>query len=149
MSKTSQSTNFRKVDVDELDEERFQDDAGETSSTTGPSESEIQNLLNSKKNTDALKLLLKSPPYGANQKDKAQAFALVLRVLMQYKTSEIDATMKQLSLADIDVLLKYLYRGFHEPTDSSCAALLNWHEKTVAAGGMGSIMRALTDRKYV
>ena len=46
MSKTSQSTNFRKVNVDELDEERFQDDAGETSAASGPSDSEIQNLLN-------------------------------------------------------------------------------------------------------
>lgn len=46
MSKSSQSTNFRKVNVDELDEERFQDDTGESAVSTGPSESEIQNLLN-------------------------------------------------------------------------------------------------------
>ena len=46
MAKSSHSTNFRKVNVDELDEERFQDDAGESTVSTGPTEGEIQNLLN-------------------------------------------------------------------------------------------------------
>lgn len=46
MSKSSQSTNFRKVNVDDLDEDRFQDDAGETQETVGPSEGDVQNLLN-------------------------------------------------------------------------------------------------------
>ena len=34
-----------------------------------------------------------------------------------------------LSSEDIDILLKYIYRGFSEPTDSSCSFLLTWHEK--------------------
>lgn len=46
MSKASQSTNFRKVNVDDLDEDRFQDDAGETHESSGPSETDVQNLLN-------------------------------------------------------------------------------------------------------
>ena len=47
MSKATLSTQFRKVDVDELDEERFQDDAaGEQEKGSVPSDAEIQNLLN-------------------------------------------------------------------------------------------------------
>lgn len=149
MSKTSQSTNFRKFDVDELDEERFQDDHAETTESSGPSESEIQNLLNAKKNADALKLLLTNPPFSAGQKEKSQAFSLVLRVLSQFKTADIDSTMKQLSTKETDVLLKYIYRGFSEPSDNTCGTLLHWHEKVVANGGLGSIMRVLTDRKSV
>lgn len=129
MSKASQSTNFRKVNVDDLDEDRFQDDAGETHESSGPSETDVQNLLNAKKTTDALKLLLKNPPYSGGAKEKSQAFALVLRVLTQYKSAEIEGTMKQLSTDEVDVLLRYLYRGFSEPTDSTCGTLLSWHEK--------------------
>lgn len=47
MSKATLSTQFRKVDVDELDEERFQDDTtGEQEKGSVPSDAEIQNLLN-------------------------------------------------------------------------------------------------------
>jgi len=46
MSKTSQSTNFRKFNVDDLDEDRFQEDDVASEETVGPSESDVQNLLN-------------------------------------------------------------------------------------------------------
>jgi actin related protein 2/3 complex subunit 5 len=45
--------------------------------------------------------------------------------------------------------MKYIYRGFSEPTDNSGAILLTWHEKAYAIGGLGSIVRVLTDRKTV
>ena len=147
MSKSSQSTNFRKVNVDELDEERYQDDAGESVESSGPTEGEIQNLLNSKKHVEALSLLLKDPPFNAGKEAKAARFALVLRVLTQFKSGEIDATLKGFAGDDVDNLLKFIYRGFSEPTDSSCSTLLTWHEKVVAVGGPGSIMRVMTDRK--
>ena len=46
MSKASQSTKFRGVDVDELDENKFQDDQGEDDSgQSGPDEAEVSSLL--------------------------------------------------------------------------------------------------------
>lgn len=45
MSKSSQSTKFRGVDVDELDENTFQDDGDEDSGQSGPDEGEVKNLL--------------------------------------------------------------------------------------------------------
>lgn len=149
MSKSSQSTNFRKVNVDDLDEDRFQDDAAETQETVGPSEGAVQELLNGKKNTDALKLVLKDPPYNAGAKEKSRLLALLLRVLSQYKSNDVEGTVKQLSPEELDILLKFIYKGFSEPSDSSCGSLLSWHEKVVSVGGVGSIMRVLTDRKSV
>lgn len=149
MAKASQSTNFRKVNVDDLDEDRFQDDAGETQETAGPSEADVQNLLNGKKSNDALKLILKDPPYNANDSEKKRLLALLLRVLSQYKAADIEAAVKTLSNEEQDSLLKFIYKGFSEPTDSSCGSLLAWHEKVVAVTGNGAIMRVLTDRKSV
>lgn len=149
MSKAAHSTNFRKVNVDDLDEDRFQDDAEAASETVGPSEGDVQNLLNSKKNNDALKLILKEPPYSASDKEKKRILGLLLRVLSQYKNNEVEGAVKTLSKEEQDTLLKFIYKGFSEPTDSSCGSLLSWHEKVVAVTGNGGIMRVLTDRKSV
>jgi len=149
MSKSSQSTNFRKVNVDDLDEDRFQDDTTASDEITGPSEGDIQNLLNSKKNNDALKLILKDPPYNASDKEKKRILGLLIRVVSQYKSSEIENAVKSLEKSEQDALLKFIYKGFSEPSDSSCGSLLSWHEKVVAVTGNGGIMRVLTDRKSV
>jgi hypothetical protein len=45
MAKASLSTQFRKVDVDELDENQFQDDQAEDATESGPNESEVNNLI--------------------------------------------------------------------------------------------------------
>lgn len=45
--------------------------------------------------------------------------------------------------------MKYIYRGFEQPSDGSSGHLLTWHEKVFAKGGVGSIVRVLTDKKRV
>lgn len=49
MAKNTRNTEFRKIDVDQYDEEKYkEEDQGETQSpTTGPSEGEVSTLLNS------------------------------------------------------------------------------------------------------
>jgi actin related protein 2/3 complex subunit 5 len=90
------------------------------------------------------------PPVASkDQKVKDQFFALVMRVLTAFKTTEIDDAVKALSPDQIDILMKYIYRGFTEPSEKSSALLLQWHEKALVVGGLGSIVRVLTDRKTV
>lgn len=150
MAKSSQSTKFRGVDVDELDENKFQDEGDEDSGQGGPDENEVNNFLLQKKNAEALKAVLTNAPImSKNQADKDKAFALVMRVLTAVKAAEIEKAVNTLDKNDQDVLMKYIYRGFAEPTEGSSALLLMWHEKVLAVSGLGSIVRVLTDRKNV
>jgi len=150
MSKNTGASQFRKVDVDQFDDDKFVDDADDASSEDIAGDAEVNNLLAQGKNQDALRLVLDSAPVGSKSaavKDKA--FNNALRVMTAFKTNEIDKTVKSLDSKSIDLLMKYIYRGFETPQDNSSATLLTWHEKTFAAGGLGSIVRVLTDRKRV
>ena len=52
-----------------------------------------------------------------------------MRVLTAVKPNEMDSAVKTLAKNEQDVLMKYIYRGFEEPTEKSSAVLLTWHEK--------------------
>jgi len=145
------STGFRKIDVDSYGEDVFKDeDLHETQATTNLNEQEIRKLVQSNKFAEALRKLLDSAPLTVkNAAVKDAATNLVLQVLLGVKTSEIDKTIEGLDVDQIDVLMKYIYRGFELPSDGSSANLLIWHEKTFAKGGVGSIVRVLTDKKRV
>ena len=77
------------------------------------------------------------------------ALALVMRVLLSIKSTSVDSAVKKLDSDQRDVLMKYIYRGFENPSEGSGAHLLLWHEKVFEEAGVGSIVRVLTDRKKV
>ena len=64
-----------------------------------------------------------------------KAFALIMRVLTAVKATEIEKAVNTLDKNSQDVLMKYIYRGFAEPSDGSSAVLLTWHEKVTKAIG--------------
>ena len=72
MSKNTNSSAFRKIDVDQFNEDNFKDDEGpQDVSFPGINESEITNLLTKGNQGEALKMLLSSAPVGSkNQADK-------------------------------------------------------------------------------
>lgn len=63
--------------------------------------------------------------------------------------SQIDEVVTQLDVDMVDILMKYIYKGFEKSNEKKCSHLLMWHEKAYALGGAGSIIRVLTDRKRV
>lgn len=52
-----------------------------------------------------------------------------MRVLSSFKSSDIEKAVASLDRSGVDLLMKYIYRGFERPSDNSSAVLLQWHEK--------------------
>ncbi|XP_023209804.1 actin-related protein 2/3 complex subunit 5-B [Centruroides vittatus] len=152
MAKSTFNSTFRKIDVDQFNDDYYKDEENNEAQSppTGPDEQEINNLLNQGKNIEALKSLLKNAPIGSkNQIMKDSAFNLVQKILFTIKASEIEKVVTSMDRDLLDVLMKYIYRGFENPSEGSSGHLLAWHEKVYATGGVGSIVRVLTDRKRV
>ena len=52
-----------------------------------------------------------------------------MRVVTSFSSRDIDQGVKSLDATEVDILMKYIYRGFAEPTENRSAVLLTWHEK--------------------
>ena len=77
-------------------------------------------------------------------------FLFVVQVLLNKSIKpKMDDIIGSLDQSLLDVLMKYIYRGFEQPSEGSSATLLLWHEKVFSAAGVGCIVRVLTDRKRV
>lgn len=150
MSKNTRDTKFRRVDVDAYSEDKYEDELITDGDVQGPNEAEVQSLLSQNRNLDALKVVLNSAPVTSkNQAVKDKALQLAMRVMLSFKATEMDDAVKKLDSLSLDVLMKYIYRGFELPSEGSSAQLLTWHEKAFTAGGLGCVVRVLTDRKRV
>ncbi|XP_008209509.1 actin-related protein 2/3 complex subunit 5-C [Nasonia vitripennis] len=148
--KDSSGTAFRKIDVDQYNENQFKEDDGEGGVTgpIGPDENEIHALLSQGKHAEALISVLKSAPLGTkNQQVKDNARQLTQKVLLSIKTNQMDDCIAQLDRDLMDVLMKYIYRGFEIPNEGSSGHLLVWHEKVYNVSGVGSIVRVFADSK--
>ena len=139
---------FRRIDVDQYDEEKFKDDQI-VQDESGPDEQEVNGFLMSGNSLKALKSCLQNPLYRSKDAAmKSKAVLLAVRVLTSFKSSEISGAVESLDIQELDVLMKYIYKGFSLGLDGQqCGSLLSWHEKVTAKGGMGCIIRVLADRK--
>ncbi|XP_026875827.1 actin related protein 2/3 complex, subunit 5-like, b [Electrophorus electricus] len=150
MAKNTLSSRFRKVDIDEFDDNKFVDDHDEAAEQQGPDTTEVDDLIRQGKMMSAFRAVLRNPPINSKSpaiKERAQL--VVMKVLTSFRSSDIEPAVKSLDRDGVDLLMKYIYRGFEKPSDNSSAILLHWHEKAFAAGGLGSIVRVMTSRKTV
>ncbi|XP_069744464.1 actin related protein 2/3 complex, subunit 5-like, b isoform X2 [Narcine bancroftii] len=136
MARNTLSNRFRKVDIDEYDENKFVDEQEEAAEQQGPDSGEVDGFIRQYPSEKRL-----------SQLERAQG--IVLKVLTSFKSSEIEQAVKSLDRNGVDLLMKYIYKGFEKPTENSSAILLQWHEKALAVGGVGCIVRVLTARKTV
>lgn len=153
MARNTLSSRFRRVDIDEFDENKFVDEHEEAAAAAGepgPDPCEVDGLLRQGDMLRAFHAALRNSPINTkNQAVKERAQGVVLKVLTNFKSSEIEQAVQSLDRNGIDLLMKYIYKGFEKPTENSSAVLLQWHEKALAVGGLGSIIRVLTARKTV
>ncbi|XP_055371548.1 actin-related protein 2/3 complex subunit 5-C [Condylostylus longicornis] len=147
MAKNTSSSTFRKIDVDQYNEDNFILEDESDSGKKGPDENEISGLLSVGKYNEALLNVLQNAPLDCkNQQIKDHALNIALKVLLSIKYSQMDSAINTLEQHNLlDVLMKYIYRGFEKPSEGSSGHLLQWHEKTFAKSGVGSIVRVLTD----
>ncbi|KAM9594603.1 actin-related protein 2/3 complex subunit 5-like protein [Haliaeetus albicilla] len=152
MARSTLSSRFRRLDIDQYDENRFVEEPDEAAAAAAETDAgpEVEALLRQGDALRAFHSALRSSPVNTkNQAMKEQAQGTMLKVLTSFKSSEIEQAVNSLDRNGIDLLMKYIYKGFEKPTENSSAILLQWHEKALAVGGLGSIVRVLTARKTV
>ncbi|KAJ2609185.1 arp2/3 complex subunit [Coemansia sp. RSA 1365] len=99
---------------------------------------------------EALEKALADPPYGRGLESAQSSNAqLVSEILMATRAQDIASVIANLADEDRDVLLKYIYHGLARPAEFNCGVLLSWHERVVENGGLGSIVRVMSDRRIV
>lgn len=72
---------------------------------------------------------------------------VVVSVLTAVKEADINKNIDSLNPDELDVLMKFIYKGLEDGENST--SLLKWHAAATAKGGLGSIVRALAERRTV
>lgn len=109
-------------------------------------ESDVTSLIHANRYSEALKLAIKhSANIGRKHPQRVQVAELILKVILHVRSNEIESIVNTLDLDEIDILMRYIYYGFEHPVDGSSSHLLTWHGKVCNRGGVGSIVRVLTE----
>ncbi|KAF8153957.1 actin-related protein ARPC5 [Crassisporium funariophilum] len=152
---------FRKIDIDQYDEDVLQESELYEADPRGPAEvleeskqrqAAVRSSLAKNDIAGALTIILDNAPYGPNVDDaKVITLQTLLTILNTTKSTEITGVIKSLSMDTQDTLMKYLYKGMAMPGwgDISGSVLLGWHEKLTEVAGVGCIVRTMTDRRTV
>ena len=71
----------------------------------------------------------------------------MVSVLTAIKEADMKKNVDGLSPDELDVLMKYVYKGLEDGENST--ALLRWHAAVAEKGGLGCIVRALAERRTI
>ena len=72
---------------------------------------------------------------------------VVVKALSAVSEKDIGGVISELSGAEQDLLMKYLYRGLE--TGEQSTQLFKWHAALTDQAGMGCIMRAMSEKQRV
>ncbi|GHJ84248.1 hypothetical protein NliqN6_0650 [Naganishia liquefaciens] len=153
------NTAFRKIDIDQYDEDRLVPSDLYDPDPRGPDgvladarnkSTEVRSLLSRGDASGALATILADCPYGEGVDEaKNLTTAAVLSILNSTRSADIPAILKALDEGQQDKLMAYLYKGMSKPSEVSGSVLLNWHEKLTEVAGTGCVVRVMTDRHVV
>ena len=96
----------------------------------------------------ALKIALQDPPYNTRTMAVKELSAMVaVKALLAIKEAEASQALAALSAEELDVLMKYVYRGLAMPKrdQEHYKGLLKWHPKVLATAGPASIVRVMAE----
>ena len=148
MSKATENRAFRTVDVDLYNEDNYKEEIDTGVTSDALDFNQLNSLLNSNKNVEALKQFLSSSPAGIKEPEtKSKIRELAQRILLAVKKEEMEAAVAQMDKDSLDVLMKFIYAGFESPVEGSSGHLLVWHDKVFSASGVGSVVRVLADKR--
>ena len=148
MSKATENRAFRTVDVDLYNEDNYKEEADPGVTTDALDFNQLNSLLNSNKNVEALKQFLSSSPAGVKDPEtKTKIRDLAQRILLAVKKEEMEPAVSKMDKETLDVLMKFIYAGFESPVEGSSGHLLVWHDKVFASSGVGSVVRVLADKR--
>ena len=89
MAKNTNSNTFRKIDVDQFNEDNFKEEDGPSTpigNSVGGIEAEVSNLLSNAQHSEALKMCLANAPIGnKNQDEKVILFTKITDAWSQFK----------------------------------------------------------------
>ncbi|GAA5985005.1 hypothetical protein JCM11641_000816 [Rhodosporidiobolus odoratus] len=162
--------NFRRIDIDQYDEDRilpsslYQPDPRAPSQVLSDAQAKDKSVRGMVQRGDAagaLKEVLREGewPYGEDEvhevkQAKAVALATVLSILNSTRSTDIPALVGALDPTEQVTLMKYLYKAMeslgNDPnTQASGNVVLGWHEKLVEIAGIACIVKVLSDRRRV
>ncbi|KAI9219556.1 actin-related protein 2/3 complex subunit 5 [Blastocladiella britannica] len=146
-------------DDDQLEALAAQVDLPALQSAAQARASDVANALSRGDTAGAIRAALAGEhPYGAASGPTAdpklgaikdQSTKPVVDALSAARAADIPALVAALSPADLDLLLKYVYRGMASPVGVNCAALLAWHEKITEVAGVGAVLRVIGDGRAI
>jgi actin related protein 2/3 complex subunit 5 len=109
---------------------------------------QITSKMNMGNLTDALKTGLQNVPWDGTPQQKREDAEAVVNVLVSFKDQQINEALNGLSVDEIDVLMKYVFKGLSMGNAKYSSQLFKWFEAIeTKTGGLGAITRVLTDTK--
>lgn len=80
---------------------------------------------------------------------KESVFNLIMYIILNVKKPDIESILEKLDNDQLDILMRYIYKGLEHPVDGRSNHLFFWHSAIFEKTGPGSIVRMLCDKRKI